>query len=146
MDTVPGSQEELGFCQPLLSAVCNRFQLPPISAEPPLPQEEGISAARVWHSQSYKLKETTVPARAPLVLVPLTWSVSRRGRLLSQLLRLLRPRRWAYSMPLPSLKTQRWDGPMHSDDGLPDLLASNSPRNRSLGGTDECRVETLCYG
>lgn len=25
--------------------------------------------ARMWHGQSYKLKETTVPARDPLVLV-----------------------------------------------------------------------------
>lgn len=128
----------------VLSAIAQHClqQIPVTTRQRPLPQEEGISVARMWHGQSYKLKETTVPARDPLVLVPLTWSVSRRGCLLSQLLRLLRPRRWAYPTPLPPLKTQRWEGSMHSDDGLLDLLASNSPRNRSLGGTDEGRVET----
>lgn len=145
---MPGSQEELGFRQPLLSAVCilrqtgiqiqslcscNRFQITPVSSEPPLPQEEGISVACMWHSQSNKLKETPASASDPLVLV------SRRGPCCH------RPRRWAYPTPLPSLETQRWKGSMHSD-GLLDLLASSSLRNRSFGGTDECRVKTLCYG
>lgn len=82
-----------------------------------------------WQGGSYpsRLKEAMTLASDSLVLLPLSLVSVLQGHLLSQLLWLLRLRRGAYPMSLPSL--------VHPDDRLLVLLASHSPRNRNVGET-----------